>query len=436
MKKKKLQKKGKSKMTLPKRNVIPAEYTMKVEGLSCEFNLTTALKSRIVDGVEVAQGLPNYGRTVAYPVDQFPACPDHWMHGSAKASSYFLAVQEGKGAWLDFNRCIDDNHDVAIVVSVQGVNSVTGLATKELRLEQYVEKCPKHDVAFEQDRFCPECKYKWPKQNYLCTTGTPRGSLWLDGFRAADGIVRQYIITADEAKGVAAKKLGKDRVFAIGIAFYRSKQPTPVTVPQYSYRYPQAAGSLNASLGGTFGLKKGIAPASVDGWGSKDGGVVYGDSADLSYTTLDGAMNSSLDAVDDLPIGSSDVAPPTFFSPLSTPQNWTSEVKTSGKMLRSKSDSVLARSMPSLKPRGQSVGVSAPAPVIEQVTPKTFEVGAGARIDQPVHPDPKDLDYWEEQPAGMIYINYTSPECVQQILAAGMREEKDEGFLDDVPVGN
>jgi hypothetical protein len=45
-------------------------------------------------------------------------------------------------------------------------------------------------------------------------------------------------------------------------------------------------------------------------------------------------------------------------------------------------------------------------------------------------------DYWEEQPAGMIYINYTDAETVQKILAAGMREEKDEGFLDDVPVGN
>ena len=100
-----------------------------------------------------------------------------------------------------------------------------------MRLEQYRNKCPIHAYEFQQDRFCPECKFKWPPQNYLATTGTPVGMFWLDGFRTAEGQVKQYILTAEEIKGVAAQIIGDQRVFAIGVAFYKSKLPKPLPPP-------------------------------------------------------------------------------------------------------------------------------------------------------------------------------------------------------------
>jgi hypothetical protein len=66
------------------------------------------------DGNEVAQGLPPGAVVPAYAVDEFPACPDSWMHGSAKASSYFLEIKEGRGMWLDFNANRSHTNDVAL----------------------------------------------------------------------------------------------------------------------------------------------------------------------------------------------------------------------------------------------------------------------------------------------------------------------------------
>jgi hypothetical protein len=67
---------------------------------------------------------------------------------------------------------------------------------------------------------------------------------------------------------------------------------------------------------------------------------------------------------------------------------------------------------------------------------KNYEVAAGARIDQEVYADPESVDYWEDEPAGLIYINYADAPYVQQILASGKRDEEQDGFLGDVPVGH
>ncbi len=95
-----------------------------------------------------------------------------------------------------FNSLWSHDHHVAIVLSVQGVNPITGQQTKKLRLEQYREKCPVHDCEFGHDRFCKECEYKWPAQNYLTTTSTPSGQLWIDGWRAQDGKIAGFLFYA------------------------------------------------------------------------------------------------------------------------------------------------------------------------------------------------------------------------------------------------
>jgi len=178
--------------------------------------------------LECPQGLPPYSIRPAYVVDEYPACPNEWMHGSGKSGSFFVPVETGRGMWFDFTSNQSHKHHVAVVISVQGINPVTGHKTNNdlgLRLQQIKNKCPKHNVDLLQDRYCPECKYKLPAQNYIATTTGQ--TLWIDGFRGEDGQVRQYIITEEDTRGVAAQIMGEERVWAIGFAFYLSKEPKP-----------------------------------------------------------------------------------------------------------------------------------------------------------------------------------------------------------------
>ena len=200
-------------------------YLMRSGNFSCGFNMPDALKG------EEIHNLPPYAKRMPFLVDEYPSCPDNWMRSEGTTTSYFIPVEEGKGMWLDFNNNQSHTHHVAIVVSIQGINPVTGLPCNDAQLEQYIEECPKHKIKFGPNRYCKECDYKWPKQNYICSTGTPSGTLWLDGFRTVEGIVRQYILTEEKMRGVASNIIGKDRVFAIGISFFISpNNPTEAPI--------------------------------------------------------------------------------------------------------------------------------------------------------------------------------------------------------------
>ncbi len=74
--------------------------------------------------------------------------------------------------------------------------------------------------------------------------------------------------------------------------------------------------------------------------------------------------------------------------------------------------------------------------VDEPLTIKKLEVGAGAKINQPIGQDPNGLDFWSPEPAAIIYINYTTVAHVREILSAGKRLEQEEGSLAGVQVGN
>lgn len=300
---------------------------MEVNGLFATINTPEALKG------EGVHGLPPHAPVGAYVVDEYPACPETWMHGSAKASSYFCPVEAGKGMWFDFTSNQNHEHHIAVVVSVQGINPVDGRKITALNLEQYKTQCPKHQVEFQQDRFCPECGYKWPAQSYIATT--TGHSLWIDGFRNEKGEVRQYVITEDEASGVAAQLIGEDRVFAIGFAFYKSKEPRPK--PQYRSR-----GFDGGALGGGF----------------------------------EGMMSFDCEC-----------APCAASAP-----------------------NVSTRSM-------------------KRASVKNLEIAAGARIDQEVGIDPEELSFWEDEPTGLIYVNYVPLKIAEEIIASGKRKEKKDGFL-------
>ncbi|MBT6690822.1 hypothetical protein HOB10_00610 [Candidatus Parcubacteria bacterium] len=221
---------------------------MSINGLTCTLNMPKALKRRDDgSGNEVAQGLPPYNRRPAFAVDEYLACPDSWMRGNADAASFFVPVMSEHGLWLDFNGNAGHTHHVAALVSVQGINAITGRKVDDHSLEQYHDNCPVHGTKLGHERFCADCGFKWDSQNYLASNVTPRGSFWLDGFRAKDGVVRQFYFTEEMMRGVAAQVIGAERVFAIGIAFYLSREERPAPPPSV---YRDLLGDVGFAGGG------------------------------------------------------------------------------------------------------------------------------------------------------------------------------------------
>lgn len=401
---------------------------MKIKEFEAVLHLPRKLDQRIVNGEEVAQTLPPSSSRYAYPVDSYPACPDSWMNGSDIAGSYFVGVEEDKGMWLDFNGCQFFYRDVAIVISIQGVNPITGQKTDDLKLEQYKNKCPLHDIDFQQDNYCPECGFDWPDQNYLSTTGTPHGNFWLDGFRRPDGTVRQYIFTAEEMEGIASQIIGKDKVYAIGIAFYYSKKKKQISLG--NIRSGRGSGLVNDYDPDYIG-------SSINCWNvAKD--IKYGNAVNYScdikvdggeMLSLSGA--TSCDGIDrNISETSMKYCGPSAGS--IEPQSVAKNMLRSRKGVQSAGGDNL-RSIIDDEPRAScSVDMT-----ISPVKPvKKLEIGAGALIQQKVYRDPQDMDYWEEHPEGMLYVNYCDMETLNKILEAGEIQKKSEGFMDGLSVGS
>jgi len=373
---------------------------MTINGLAAEINTPTALQG------DSLHSLPPHAQVAAFVVDEYPACPDVWEHGSDKASSYFVSLEAGKGMWFDFTHNQHNKYHVAIVISVQGVNPITGKPITELCLVQHQKQCPIHKVDFQQDRYCPKCNYKWPAQNYIATT-TGEIHLWLDGFRSEDGEIRQYIISEEQARGIAKQIEDRDpefkRVWAIGFAFYLSKdpKPTPPTTPVRMASNWQVGSS-------TMGLGR-------------------------SFTSLDSYNSRHYHAVPNTPTKSYIQSPESqneLHSNLDTPGS--NSCKTTAPVNRG---SVLKRAGMGKR----SIGALSTAPMrpIEKVVEKTkLEVGAGARINQDIGIDPNPIDFWQEEPAGMIYVNFTDPDTLKQILDAGKRQDAIDGALNEMKVGN
>ena len=380
---------------------------MRINGFSCGFNTPPSLKG------ETTHGLPPYAKRVPFLVDEYPACPENWMRSEGKIKSYFVPVQEGNGMWLDFNS--NDNHayHLAIVVSVQGVNPITGLPCKDAQLEQYIEKCPRHKIKFGPDRYCKECDHKWPKQNYISTTGTPRGYLWLDGFKTAEGIVRQYILTSEKMKGVASNIIGEDRVFALGISFFLSKEKKPIQPS-----YPILRGAPLTQIYNISSSPQFFSPTHTPlNWDNSTGvsPIVPSSVCSNSTDTYSSKwQNRCSDYYDESSSGSGMDYVDEFRAKLSKKSKpGDSQIKTQG-MTKSFAKSIIP------------------------VETKKLEVGAGAEISQLIHDDPNGLDFWKDSPEGILCINYCTEIDGKKIIEGGkinINGHK-EGFLQDVPVGN
>jgi hypothetical protein len=200
---------------------------MKASGLTCTLHMPRRREKQFRGGVEVAQSLPEGNPRQCFLVDELPAAPEEWLRSTSGVLSYVVPVLKGHGLWLDFNGCHSHTHHVAVMISSQGVCAITGQPFKDMGLQQYRETCPKHGCQFTGERFCEECGYKWPPQNYLPSNVMRSPYLWRDGFFDTDGTTRQWYFTDKVEESVAAAIIGEDRVHAIGIEFRLSKEPKP-----------------------------------------------------------------------------------------------------------------------------------------------------------------------------------------------------------------
>jgi hypothetical protein len=256
---------------------------MQVNGLGVTLHMPRALKSSFgASSEEVAQALPPYNPRAAFLVDTYPSAPADWLRSSPGTASYMVPVAADHGMWLDLNACASHSHHVAAVISTQGINAITGLKS-EIRLEQYGSQCPKHHTRFPGNRHCRQCGYDWPAQNYLTTTTTPNGFLWLDGFRTEDGTTRQWVLTEDVRRSVAAAVIGDDRVHAIGVAFFLSKEPKKRREPMWQYGEAETFGGALGHPKGIRSVRRSGGPALEIAAGAKIRQAVHPDDQHLSF---------------------------------------------------------------------------------------------------------------------------------------------------------
>lgn len=242
-------------------------------GVRMHVHMPNAVVGRWENGEEVGNRLPPFAPIKAHCVDDYPNLPADWARSDDEMRSYVIGLTPGKGMWFDFRELMSLDHDMAVRLSVQGICALTGHPTDVenggdgMHLIQFRNNCLRHpDVAFGPDRFCAACGNKWPKQNYLSTTcSDPRHGvvMWIDGFRATDGKVRQYLVTRDASQGVAFQLLGERRTFHHEVALYEGVHPKPP-----SSRFPggymlESAAGPPHSFGG--GMTKGIGGGAFRG---------------------------------------------------------------------------------------------------------------------------------------------------------------------------
>ena len=389
---------------------------MTINGLSVLVNLPDAPAGND----DVVHTLPPYHAVEVHKVSDYK-CPDNWMHGSGNAESYFIKVEAGKHLWLDFNDLWTHTHEVAVVLSVQGINPVTNKPISKLRLEQHREKCPEHKVDFEAERYCPKCDHKWPAQNYMTTTSMPRGAFWVDGWHIGGGKIRGFLITEEAMRGVASQLIGEKRVYAIGIAFYVSKNPKP---PRPERPSPLRGTCGVKSLFGHIGTNQLWCPP-VSGKTFMNNEPNYKVEPTATYGLAQNQAQYSCNNIAKL--SDSQGATMMSFSGDDTTRDFCSDESGSGR---------------SLKPvRNKSAGRQSSAKVLlasaKPAVAMKAEIAAGAQISQNLdYIDHSDLDFYSAKPAGMLYLNYTLPVEFDNIIANPKKKRKEKDALSGLKVGN
>jgi hypothetical protein len=322
------------------------------------------------------------------PVDEFKEPLSHWIKG---AGNYVVPVDSDWGLWFDFT--LNDRMNTAVLLSIKGMNPVTGQRTNGLGLERYEEKCPIHDVKFKDGLFCEKCNYKWPYQNYISHPNV----LWWDGFRSSDGKVRQFFFTEDMAKSVPELVIGKeDTVPAFGFAFFRPKV-TRGAVGQ------KTRSGIISSYNEIKYCKSSAPSHKFLGSGSNLESLNEQKTSDIKNIS-DSMMSLCCDSLSELPQVACAVAcaaaPVEYVETLSFIQERCVEKKSRSK--------------------NAEVGV-----------------GAGAEISQSLQIDPLKVNDWENEPASVMRLYFVFIEQFEEIKSKGLVDliGQKEGYLSGLPVG-
>jgi hypothetical protein len=342
------------------------------------------MKARRLTG-DIVHGLPPGNNLPAFHIDHFPGAPKDWIRTDPKynSASYIIPIPNDSETafWFDWTK---NNHlNTAILASVKGINPITGLALEGPILEEYKNKCPVHNIEFSGDiRFCKQCNYSWPPQNYICHPNV----LWWDGFRQQDGKVRQFFFTTEERRDIASLIIGKHNVVpAFGFIFYKPKEPRIVNwieiEEQETVHYKWYSGP-----GGQCVCK--LSNNTVDRGGAGTGGPNY---VNVSSTTKN-------------------------------PEELTNVIYMSNESSTTMDFMPIARSVGKQVKSMKSMSVS---------------IGAGAQINQDLLLDDLGLDKWKAEPEAIIRLYFCFVDQFQEILAKGFDPLKgqSEGFLDKLPIG-
>ena len=209
---------------------------MRVGDFACDLHSPVAPDSVFrTDGEEIEQDLPSFCGWPVHLVGDYPAALRRWnedplLEGVPEAD-YFIEAEKGRALWFDFRSNSSLPKDVAVILSMQGVNTVSGLSSTEFDLRQFERTCPFHSAPFDMEerdgklrRKCQHCGGRvWPPQNYLASTAPEK--FWIDGYPVFENErwnVRNFYFD-DPSRSVAAHLLGEKRFFSFTLLFFRSR---------------------------------------------------------------------------------------------------------------------------------------------------------------------------------------------------------------------
>ena len=389
--------------------IAKKSYTeiMKSGRFMASLRKAARLQPIIRNGKEVAHSLPAGVNIPVYPVDALPGCPEDWVRGQG---SYVCPVAPDWGLWFDYT--MNDHLNTSILPSVKGMNPITGQKMNGLKLNQFKDKCPVHDVPFKGDeRFCEKCDFRWPAQDYVASPNV----LWIDGFRQPDGSVRQFFFTEDEERDVASAVIGeKNTVPAFGFAFFEPKVRREP--PRMSVMRGMSVGPMGVAgaMGWTSSTKAYDKKSSTKG-------VSY-DEVQTLCETYHGDQVLCFNAA---------VAPADVGFAAAAADEDGGEVKTSGLCLND------CAQPGSYEKYERSILRSAEAEPRMPSENAKVAVGAGTKIEQDLQDDPLDTKDWKDEPSAVIRLYFVFRAKFEKIMEKGVVDlaGNNEGYLKGVKVG-
>ena len=380
------------------------------------FNVSIMRAERLIG--DYVHELPPGRRIEVYPVDAFEKPLDNWIKG---AGNYVVPVEAEWGLWFDWRG--NDVLNTAVLTSIKGMNPITGQRSNGFSLERYEENCPIHKTKFKDGLFCEACNFKWPHQNYVAYPNV----LWWDGFRTADGKVRQFFFTEDLLRSVPEQVIGKeDTVPAFGFAFFRTKVRREQQIKNERLSHKSFSYNYNNELCKENDLK------CYNSTGTKYLGSISTTkskkiSKSLNQNVFHFSSSSDFSQCSDGDITLSHLNETKSCGAIPCAASAVTDDLISGKSLCNDSfDMEQINDANAERCR-----------CLEQKPVAEVGVGAGAEIEQKLNVDPLKVTDWENEPASVMRLYFIFVNEFKQIADKGIRDltGTKNGFMEGIKVG-